>query len=175
MPGAGAQPGGDIRDVAAAEEGDGEIAAGGKGLGGGAGADLGAIFIERDIPNVVDLVFDAPMAAGDSEQVFSAGLIGGQAGDGMGDLRLDLTGGLTDALSLDPADLLEVWPRLAHDAGISEAGVLGGISEGPEDAPLKAPVLGLGWGIHRDRECGAPLLPLALLPERQGRQHGWVR
>lgn len=53
MPGAGAESGGDIGAVAAAQQGDGEVAAGGKGLGGGAGADLGAIVIEGDIADVV--------------------------------------------------------------------------------------------------------------------------
>lgn len=69
--GEGAQGGGDIGDVAAAEQGDGEVAAGGEGLGGGAGADLGAVLIEaprgHPIADVMALVLDAPMAAGEGE------------------------------------------------------------------------------------------------------------
>ena len=51
--GVGAQGGSDIATVTAAEQSDGEIAAGGEDLGSGAGADLAAVFIEGDVPDVV--------------------------------------------------------------------------------------------------------------------------
>ena len=55
--GVGAQGGSDIATVTAAEQSDGEIAAGGEGPRGrpgrGAGADLAAVFIEGDVPDVV--------------------------------------------------------------------------------------------------------------------------
>lgn len=126
--------------------------------------------IERDIADVMHLVLDAPVATRERKQGRRVCLIGGEAGDGMGDLGLDLARGLANALSLDPTNLLQVWPGLAHAARITDARILGGVGERPEDAPLKAPVLGLGRGVHRDRERGAPLLPLALLPAWQGRR-----
>ncbi|HEY8742785.1 MAG TPA: hypothetical protein VIU62_06790, partial [Chloroflexota bacterium] len=57
----GPQGGGDVATVTAAEQSDGEIAAGGKDLGSGAGSDLAAVFVEGDVPDVVGFVLDAPM------------------------------------------------------------------------------------------------------------------
>ena len=179
--GVGAQGGRDVGGMAAPEQGDGEVTTDGEGLWRGAAADLAAVFVEGDVANVMELVLDTPMASDDGEQSGGVRLIGGQAGDGSGDFRLNLAGGLADALSLDPAELLDVWPGLADrprpPCGRRRAhpDVLGRIGERPEDAPLKAPVLGFDWSIHGDRERRAPLLPRALLPDRQGWRYGRIR
>ena len=173
-PGIGAQGGGDVVAAAAPEERDGEIAAGGEGLWRRAGADLAAIFIKGDIPDVVEFVFDPPVPASKGEEVLGAGLSGRKAGDGVGDLGLDFAGALADASTFDPAELLDVGPGLTEAAGVADAGILGRVGQRPEDAALIAPVLGLGWRVHDDGEAGAALLPLPLLPDRQGRQHGRV-
>ena len=105
----------------------------------------------------------------------SIGCAGRPAGDGVRDFGLRLARGLADAPPLDPAELPDVRPGLADTARVTDAGVLGGVGQGPEDAPFIAPVSGFGWGVHDDGEAGAPRLPRSLLPDRQGRQHGWVR
>ena len=56
------------------------------------------------------LVLDAPMAADEGEQCRGVGLIGAEAGDDVRDFGLDLAGGLMDAATLDPADLLDMGP-----------------------------------------------------------------
>jgi hypothetical protein len=162
--GVGAQGGGDVGTVTAAEQSDGEVPTDGEGLWRRAGADLAAVFVEGDVPDVVGLVLDAPMAPREGEEVGRIGLIGGQAGDADGHFRLDLAGGLADAAALEAVELPGVRPGPAHRAGIPDAGILGGIGQRPEDAPLEAPVPGLGRSIHGDRGCGAALLPRALLP-----------
>ena len=115
------------------------------------------------------------MAARERQQVRGIRAVAGEAGDGAGDVRLDLAGGLADALALDPAELLDVGPGLSDRAGVAHPGVLGRIGERPEDAPLNAPVLSFGRGVHRDGEAGAALLPRSLLPDRQTRRHGGIR
>ena len=59
--------GGDVEDMAAPEEGEGEVATDGEGLWCGAGADLAAIFVKRGIADVMELILDAPMAPGDGQ------------------------------------------------------------------------------------------------------------
>ncbi|MCL4509027.1 MAG: hypothetical protein M1296_05835 [Chloroflexi bacterium] len=157
-----AQGGGDIATVTAAEQGDSEIAAGGEDLGRGAGADVAAILVKGDVADVMDLLLDAPMAPREGEQVRGVRAVAGEAGDGVGDLRLHLAGGLADAPPLDQAELLNVRPWLPEATDVAHADVLGRISERPEDAPFQAPVLGLGRGIHGDGKRGAALLPRAL-------------
>lgn len=85
--GVGAEGGSNIGDVATAEQGDSEVAAGGEALGGG-GADVAAIFVERAVPDGVARVLAAPMASSDGEQSGSVRLLDGQAGDGSGDFGL---------------------------------------------------------------------------------------
>ena len=49
--------------VAAADERDGEVAAGGERLRGGARPHLAAVLVEGDVAHPVDAVLDAPMPA----------------------------------------------------------------------------------------------------------------
>ena len=173
--GVSAQSGGDIGDVAAAEQGDGGVAAGGECLGSSTGADLGAILIEGDVADVMALVLDAPVAAREGEEGGGIRLSSGEAGDGVSDFALDLAGGLTDALSLDPADLLDMRPGLADAPGVTNTGILSGIGQSPKDASFIAPVLRFGRGVHGDGQGRSASLPLALLPDRQGRRLGRTR
>lgn len=92
-----------------------------------------------------------------------------QARDGVGDFGLCLAGGLADTPPLDPAELLDMGPGLTDATRITNAGVLGGISQRPEDAPFIASVLRLGWGLHDDGQAGAPRLPRSLLPDWEER------
>lgn len=171
----GAQGLGDIGDAHAAEQSDGEIAAGGHGLRGGAGADLAAILIERDIADMVEAIFDAPVVTQEGEETRRVRLGRGQAGDGVGDLQVGDAGLLVGAPPLDPANLLEVGPRLPNAAGIADAAILGGISQGPEDTALIAPMPCFGRGVDGDGQTGAALLPCVLLPDGSGQCHGRIR
>ena len=44
------------------------------------GADLGPVFVEGGIPDMMASIFDFPMTASESEERFRAGLSGRQAG-----------------------------------------------------------------------------------------------
>jgi len=125
--GVGTEGGGDVGALAVTRQSDGEIAAGGEDLGGGAGADWGAVLVEGDVSNIVDLVFDAPMAARERQQGRGVRLSSGEAGDGVGDFGLRLAGGLADAPSLDPQDLPNMGPGPADGPGVAYARILGGI------------------------------------------------
>jgi hypothetical protein len=50
-------------------------------LMGGAGPDLGSVFVEGDVADVVFAVFDSPVSAVEGEDVGGVGLEGGEAGD----------------------------------------------------------------------------------------------
>jgi len=72
--------GGDGGVAGEPEDGDGEVAQGGHGLGPVAGADLGGVFAVGDITDVVEH-FDVPVAADPAGQLAGGGLGDGQAGD----------------------------------------------------------------------------------------------
>jgi hypothetical protein len=50
-------------------------------LWGGAGPDLGSVFVEGDVADMVFAVFYSPMSAVEGEDVGGVGLAGGEAGD----------------------------------------------------------------------------------------------
>ena len=139
------------------------------------------IFIKRDIADVMDLVLDAPVATREGEEGLGVGLIRGEAGDGVGHFGLDLAGGLANAAALNPADLLDVRPGLADAARPPcgrrrpDASILGGVGQGPEDAPFIPSVLRFRWGIHGDGQGRSAFLPLTQLPGRQRWRNGRVR
>lgn len=123
----------------------------------------------------VALVLDAPVATSHGEEVFRSGPTGRQAGNGVADFGRGFPGPLADAPPLQATELLDMRPWFADRSGVADAGILGRIGQRPEDAPLIAPVLGFGGRVHDDGEGRSPLLPLALLPSRQGRRFGRTR
>lgn len=72
---------GDILSTSHAKEADGEIAQGGHDLGASKLADLATIFIEGDITDPVESVFNGPMAAVEGEDAGGICLSGGEAGN----------------------------------------------------------------------------------------------
>ena len=100
----------------ASEQADGEVAAGGEGLGDGAAAHLGAVFVEGDVAHVMELVLDPPVPAGQGQERLGVGLLGGQAGDVVANVDLggdDLLATDEQAMALDAADLAELGPGRA--------------------------------------------------------------
>ncbi|HSL09596.1 MAG TPA: hypothetical protein VK887_16700 [Pseudonocardiaceae bacterium] len=71
----------DVGPAGEAEEADRDVSHGGHDLRGGAGADLGSVFVEGDVADMVLTVFDGPMSAVEGEDVGGVGLAGGEAGD----------------------------------------------------------------------------------------------
>ena len=66
------------------------------------------IFAQAHVADPVQAVFDAPVAAIEGEQIGSGRALGGEAGDGVGDLGRHASLLLNDAF--DAADLLETRP-----------------------------------------------------------------
>jgi hypothetical protein len=71
----------DVGPAGEAEEADCDVSHGGHDLWGGAGTDLGSVFVEGDVADVVSAVFYSPVAAVEGEDVGGVGLVGGEAGD----------------------------------------------------------------------------------------------
>jgi hypothetical protein len=71
----------DVGPASETEEADRDISHGGHDLGGGAGPDLGSVFVEGDVADMVFAVFYSPVSAVEGENVGGVGLPGGEAGD----------------------------------------------------------------------------------------------
>jgi hypothetical protein len=71
----------DVGPAGEAEEADRDVSHGGHDLGGGAGSDLGSVFVEGDVADIVLAVLYSPMSAVEGEDVGGVGLVGGEAGD----------------------------------------------------------------------------------------------
>ena len=71
----------DVGPAGEAEEADRDIAHGGHDLGGGAGPDLGSVFVEGGVADMVFAVLYSPMSAVEGDDVSGVGLPGGEAGD----------------------------------------------------------------------------------------------
>jgi hypothetical protein len=71
----------DIGPAGEAEEADRDVSHGGHDLWGGAGPDLGSVFVEGDVADMVGAVLYSPVAAVEGQHVGGVGLAGGEAGD----------------------------------------------------------------------------------------------
>jgi hypothetical protein len=71
----------DVGPVSESEKANRDVSHGGHDLWGGAGPDLGSVFVEGDVADVVLAVLYSPMAAVDGEDVGGVGPSGGEAGD----------------------------------------------------------------------------------------------
>src|SRR4051812_23886434 len=132
--------GGDVGDTGGAECADGGVAQGGHDLGSGAGADLGAVLVVGDVPHVVDLVLDVPVAADPGGELGGFGLVQVQAGDGI------------DGLGGEPLRLIQAAPATAdlqRLRGVREPDP-GGDGEDLQGADLAAAVstVGVAGGVR---------------------------
>jgi len=71
----------DVGPAGEAEEADRDVSHGGHDLGGGAGSDLGSVFVEGGVADVVFAVLYSPVSAVEGEDVGGVCLAGGEAGD----------------------------------------------------------------------------------------------
>jgi len=132
--GVGAERGGDADDPGGAQQADGEVTAGGEGLGDSADPHLGTVLVEGDVAHVVEAVLDALVAAGQGEECLGVGSLGRQAGDVVADVGLagdDLAASDLEPMALDGRELAEVRPGRPVRAGAADVGVLLGVREGP--------------------------------------------
>ena len=95
----------DVRPAAEAEQADRDVAHGGHDLGGRAGPDLGAVFVEGDVADVVGAVLDPPVAADERGDVGGVGLAGGQAADPVGGFGPNRVAGQAEGFAVDPEGL----------------------------------------------------------------------
>ena len=114
-----------------AQGADGEVAQAGHHSGSGAGADLGSVFVVGDVADPVQPVLDLPVAADVSGQLSGAGLVGGEAGDALGDLLAGALPVQAADVAADPEHLCRMWEA---DCG------LGGDGSDAGGALLGAPV-----------------------------------
>jgi hypothetical protein len=68
-PGVVAQGGGDADATGEPQDGDNQVAQAGHDAGAAGGADLGPVLIEIHVPDPVQTVFDAPVAADDAREL----------------------------------------------------------------------------------------------------------
>ena len=162
-----ADGGGDLGVAGLADEPDCQVTERGHDAGPGAGPDPGGILTVSDVPDVVDLVLDGPVAADVPGQVDGGGLAGVQAGDDEhrhGGLHLLLhpapallhADGAGD-VPLDQGDLAGVREPLAD--------VRGGVHDLDGAALAPAVAFLLGDVPDRDRR---PVQRVQLLPQLRG-------
>ncbi len=100
---------GDIGSACEPHQPDGQVAQRSHHVWGGLLAHLGTIFVVGAVANIMEAVFDRPVAAIEGEQRVRIGLVGAQAGDGEHDLAL--LGVVLEAHphTFDAGDLRDVW------------------------------------------------------------------
>jgi len=99
---------GDVRGPCHPEQADGEVAQGGHDLRSAASADLRAVFVEGDVTNEVDAVFDLPVTPDILQQVCGRGLLLGEAGHPVDHLMATWFCSQVEGDTLDAEDLFQV-------------------------------------------------------------------
>ena len=110
--------GGDLRGASTADEGEGEIAAGGHDLGGRAATQAGAILAKGHVTQPV-AALNAPVAANEREQAVRVGVAGGEAGDEIDGFRrrlLGRAGGTDEAGNLGDTGERKIGAQVAVEA-----------------------------------------------------------
>ena len=130
-----AQRRGDVADLGEAQQADRQIAQRGHELRRGALADLGAVLVEGPVADIMQAVFDRPVAADQLEQTFRRGLSRREAGDPIAHLLAPQRAGERAHAALDPEGLLEVGELRVPDELVT----------GP-DAALLEPAVALVHG-----------------------------
>lgn len=103
--GEGAQCLGDQAEAETSRDGDGGIAQDHHHAGTVLGTDLGSVFIEGDVADVVQAVFDAPVATIEREEALGGGLAFVETGDTVDDFRCLFSGFDFQSGSFDLEDL----------------------------------------------------------------------
>jgi hypothetical protein len=134
-----AQPGSDVGRTRMPQQADRQVAQRCHHAGRVAGADLGAVLVEGHVADPVQPVLDLPLAADQCQQPGGVGLVGGEAGHGVGDL-----------------DRAAAAIQVAHGAVDDEQ--LGGVRKGDR----------VGWGAHPDRSVLDAPMPTGSLGVRRG-------
>ena len=152
--GVGAEGSSDVGVALATEEGEDEVAGGSHDLGCSPRADGRAILVEGDVPDVMDTIFDPPVAANEREQARGVGALRWQAGDVVGDLdtrragRDPLSEG--DAMPFQATDLVDVGPGGVMDAGAAEPAQDARMLDRPEHPQFASPMPDLRIGLEDD-------------------------
>jgi len=173
--GIGAESRSDVGSARTSEETDGEVAAGGEGLGDGASPHLGAVLLEGDVAHMVETVLDAPVPPSQREECLGVSVLGAQAGDVVAEVDIggdDLLATDDEAVALDAADLAEMGPRCPMRARTADVRIQLRVSERPEHPDLSTPMAHLGGGVDEPTETPTPLGQLTLEPGWRYRHPG---
>jgi hypothetical protein len=151
VPGEPAQPGRPIGQALSLQDGHHKIAQRGHGLWRSTGPNSTGVLAERDVADVVELVFNGPVPAVEAEQVCWPGSLRGQAGD----LVMHFGMPATTALGLmhQPADLTQARPlqvalMLTHGASMKRPHIDAAVTTVNSSRPT------FGW--ERRERSGAP-------------------
>ena len=140
----GATSGGNQGEAGPMQQSEREIATGGQDLRGVVSPKTGTVFLEGDIANVMGVIFDAPMAANQGEQVGWGSLLRREIGDEIDDLGRGLP-----VLSNDASHLR----HLSHEgpSGGQVGGEFGADANKAMFHPSAATIPGLGLLANRLR------------------------
>ena len=137
--GTAAKRGRDVASTGHTEQRDGKIAEGGHGLGSGTAADTASVFIEGDIADPVEAVFNRPMAATQTEQGLRTGMFGFKTGDAVNGFGAEFLRHDFRRFTLNGDDL----------GGVGKIQITVELCAGPDAADFDPAVAFIGCGVLR--------------------------
>ena len=136
---AAAERRGDVAGTGHAEQRDRQIAERGHDLSAGACADARAIFVEGNVADPVEAVFNRPMVAAQGEETFGIRVLGLQAADAINGFGARFLRDHFDGIAPDGEDL----------GGIRKVEVIGEFRAGPDGADFQAAMAFIGCDVLR--------------------------
>ena len=140
-----AESGGDVGGGGHAEQRDGQVAHRGHDLGASAFTDLRAVFINGDVADPVEAVFNRPVAAAQTEQASRIRSLGREAGNPIDRFRAGFLADEFEGVALEAEDL---GPR-------GEIEIAGQLGAGPDLADFQPPMRFIGGGVLRGEKSSA--------------------
>jgi len=137
--GAGTECGGDIGGAGHPEERDGQVSQGCHDLSAASFAYGRAVFIEGNIADIMEAVFDRPLAAAQTEESGGVSFLRGQAGEAIDGFGAVFLGDDFGGYPLDAEDL----------GGIGKGEIIRQFGAGPDVADFQSAVGFIGGGVVR--------------------------
>lgn len=129
-----------------AEQGDGQVSKRSHDLGAISPADAAAVFIIGDIADIMEAVFNGPMASGQAHEAGRSGLLGAEAGNSIDGFGAFFAGDEFGGMALDAKDL----------AGIGKGQVSGKFGAGPDVADFQPSMGFIDGGVRRGGKPSSP-------------------
>ena len=124
------------------KNGNGKVAEGGHNLRRGTAADLGAVFIEGHITNVVEAVFNRPVATAGSEQALGIGAFEVKTGDPVDGFGGEFVADQVRRFAANREDLM----------GVGKIQISVQFDAGPDGADLQAAMSFIDRGVLRGKK-----------------------